>query len=70
MPPVIKAAWIVFAGLILAGLMVWQPWGNSEPQAVTVKDGAKPRAGSVIIGDGVDVDCVRLGDNLTCNWPK
>lgn len=34
MLPVVKAAWIVFAGLILAGLMVWQPWASPSYERV------------------------------------
>lgn len=65
------AAVVIGVSLILLGVMVWQPWGDDEPQKATVKGAATPRSGNgVIIGDAVDVDCVRLGENLTCNWPK
>ena len=71
--PVVVAALIVFAGLIIAGLMVRQTWGNDEPQAVTVsKESVTTRTSSGVYftEGGFKVDCVRLGDNLTCNWPK
>lgn len=38
-PPVITAAWIVFAGLIIAGLMVWQPWASVKEQELTRGNG-------------------------------
>ncbi|VDR36942.1 Uncharacterised protein [Tsukamurella paurometabola] len=39
MPSVIKAAWIVFAGLILAGLMIWQPWASPAYERVDTRPG-------------------------------
>lgn len=53
MPPVIKAAWIVFAGLILAGLMVWQPW-------------AQPSYDVVKVGPSQSVSCVTYKFSVDC----
>ncbi|MGX9297764.1 hypothetical protein [Tsukamurella paurometabola] len=55
------AAVVLGASMIVLGVLIWQPWnGPTEPRVVSV-DG-----GSV----GSDVTCVRLRENLTCNWPK
>ena len=52
-PPVITAAWIVFAGLIIAGLMVWQPW-------------AKPAYDDVKVGPNQSVSCMTYKFSVDC----
>lgn len=54
--PVVAAAMIVFVGLIIAGLMVWQP-------------GASPKSGLVITGFD-QTRCVTYKDSVTCAWSK
>ncbi|BDD83435.1 hypothetical protein TPB0596_31980 [Tsukamurella pulmonis] len=43
-PPVITAAWIVFFGLVLLGVMIWQPWATPQNQHVDSTDGKQTSA--------------------------
>ncbi|GAA1009568.1 hypothetical protein GCM10009551_092350 [Nocardiopsis tropica] len=51
------AGWLT-AGMLLLGLMIWQPWASPEVQNVKWGDGT---SGSR--------ECVVHKDAVTCRWP-
>ncbi|BDD83612.1 hypothetical protein TPB0596_33750 [Tsukamurella pulmonis] len=53
------AAMVVGAAMVVLGVLIWQPWnGPTTPRVVSVDGGVYSS----------DVKCVRLRENVTCDW--
>ncbi|KXP05391.1 hypothetical protein AXK59_07420 [Tsukamurella tyrosinosolvens] len=53
-PPVITAAWIVFFGLVLLGVMIWQPWATPKWADVETSDGRQTNSMCTVYKFSVD----------------